>query len=1165
MNDLSHLPSGQRTCDSGRFTCLRHFAPCGHVGRAIAITLFIAASGLAADVPHEPHFTHISLEDGLSQSTVFSIGQDNVGYLWFGTEDGLNKFDGYTFTVYRHDESNPHSLTDNWVRVIFFDRDHRAWIGTDSGLNRYDPYGDRFFRYLDRDSSVDIGELGGVSSIEQDPSGDMWVGTFRGGLVRLDPDTEEVLWLRTGNESPQALRDNRVRCLAHDGANRLWVGTKDGVTTVDTDTLAVTHIPANAETGLSHREVRTMLVDWRGRLWAGTTSGLNLWDDASQRFIATRRSPEDPHGLRDDWINFIAKDRDGYLWIGTRNGGLHHFDVAHGTFEVFSHEPSIPDSIASNNVLSFFEDTSGVCWVGTYLAGISKFNRRGDKFRLYRWSPRPLPTLIDNTVRAIHEDHAGNFWIGTLNGLTKLNAEKEPEAHYRFQPSDPDGLRESQVLSIGEDRTGRIWLGTYGSGIDLLDPGTSHFTHLTHVESDARSLSDDFVQVIRRDEEGRMWVGTRKGLNLFIEATQQFEIFRFPDARDPNRFNDSILTMMVDSKERYWLGTYGGGLVEFNPHTHTHRRIGSQPGQPHSLNDDHVTALLRDAHDRFWLGTWQGLSLMDEATRHCTHFNHTERGNLGVVHAILEGAPGQLWLSTNQGLVQFRLLKDGSVATQVFDRADGVQGNEFNIQSACRSSTGELFFGGTQGMNSFFPDHIHRSEFIPPIVLTTFRVFDRDLPIPLHSGNPEEVTLTHADNFISFEFAALDYTYPSKNIYKYKLEGFDKDWNDCGARRYASYTNLDGGRYTFRVQGANHDGVWNQEGLSLPIHIIPPLWQRPWFIAACVVLIGCIVFWRQWDLRQRNVLLDRRVKERTTDLRRINRELVETQNQLVRTAHQAGMAEIASQVLHNIGNAVNGVMISADLIRDQLAKSQAGPLLRRFVEHMERHSDRLNLPNQRTTEITQSLVKISQYLDQERRGIADESDQIQARITHIKEIITTQQEFAMRGSMWEVLDIRSLVEDVMKLQAHDIAKAGITLVAELDGSIPVRVQKSSFLQVMMNVVKNAIEAFEDMDQQVSKTITIAIEKRGDRRVIVAVSDNGIGLHPEAKNRIFSQGFTSKERGFGLGLHFCANAMAEMSGTITASSPGPGKGSVFQLELPIAETGASVTPNVEREG
>lgn len=821
--------------------------------RAVCILWVIV---LAMAVPSEVEaqktrirFDRISLEEGLSQATVWTITQDRQGFLWFGTADGLNKYDGYRFTVYTHDPQNPTSLSDNRIYTIYEDRSGTLWIGTSvGGLNRFDRKKEEFVHYHHDPSDPHSLSNDRVMSVYEDRQGILWVGTSGGGLDQLDRQTQRFRHYRHDPDDPHSLSNNYVFPIREDRNGNLWVGTADGLNLYDRENdrfFQYKHDSTDANS-LSHDLINAIHEDRSGNLWIGTDDGLNRLvlegpsdgngqDDQAVRFVRYKRDPSNPKSLSSSVIWAIYEDRASSLWVGTSAGGLNRFEPGGNTFLTYKNDPYDPNSLSNNSVRSIYEDDSGALWVGTNSGGLNRLSRLREKFLHYRYDPLNENSLSSDRVYAIFEDHLGDFWIGTVDsGLNRLDRETEMFTDYKSDPADPGSLSENSVLSIYEDRAGTLWVGTFAGGVNRFDRRTGKFFRYKNDPADPHSLSDDRVRAIIEDRSGKLWLGTYGGLNMLDRHRSRFTRYRH-DPDDPNSLsNDRVRCLFEDSAGRLWVGTYGG-LNRFEPESESFVHYRHDPGVPNSLSNNSVLSIYEDASGAIWVGTFGGgLNRLDVAAGKFTYFSEKDGLPNNVVCGILGDSQGNLWLSTNKGLSKFN---PKARTFRNYDVNDGLQSNEFNTGAYFKSRNGELAFGGINGFNLFRPELIKDDPYVPAVVITAVKKFGEAFHTDI--SDSISIEISYRDKYLEFEFVALDYRNPQKNRYAYIMEGFDDDWTLAGPDRDARYTNLDPGEYVFRVKGSSSDGVWNEEGISVRVVVRPPFWREAWFISLCgVSLLG---------------------------------------------------------------------------------------------------------------------------------------------------------------------------------------------------------------------------------------------------------------------------------------------------------------------------------------
>jgi ligand-binding sensor domain-containing protein len=820
------------------------------------VTLCLLAIPFAHSQPAELKFENISLDRGLSQSTVNAVVQDGRGFMWFGTQDGLNRFDGYAVTVYKHNAFDPSSLSDNSVWALCRDLQGNIWIGTmRGGLDHYIVGQDRFEHYRNNPSdSTSIGE-NDVTSLFVDSRGVLWVGTMTQGLNRFDEKTGKFTRYRHNPNDRTSLSDNTVWSICEDGHHALWVGTWNGLCrmtppgTPERDSswsnLKFTRFPS-AQAGREHpggNQIRTMCVTRDGMLWVGTWGdGLRRFDmkrNTSLRFVHQSAAGS---SLSSNLILSLLEDSKGNLWIGTGDEGLDLFRRSKESFVHFRREQENPRSLSNDIICSLLEDESGALWIGTAAGGVNRLDWQKNRFVHYRDRQSVPGDLKGNDVWAILQDRSGALWIGTYGkGLNRIDRTTGQYTLFQHDARNAGSLSHDNVIALCESRSGDLWVGTEGGGLNRFDRAGKRFDVYRHNPRDPSSLSQDEVTVIREDTRGKLWIGTNgSGVDCYDPATHTFNHFRPGGPDERSLSNGSIMAIMEDRDGAIWVGTYGGGLNRIDRKTGSVTRFLSSLTDSSALNNSTVLSIYEDPEENLWMGTYGGgLNMLEPNSSRFAHFTEADGLPNNVIYGILPDDRGHLWLTTNKGLSRFDMK---TKSFRNFDVSDGLQGNEFNQGAYFRSRTGELFVGGINGFNTFFPDSIRDNLRPPPIYLTSFKVFDKPVALPQAITVVHEIQLSHAQNFFSFEFVALNYTSPEKNRYAYMLEGLDDGWIDAGTRRYASYTNLGPQEYVFRVKGSNNDGVWNEEGASIKVVISPPYWMTWWFRFLVVAAISAILF-----------------------------------------------------------------------------------------------------------------------------------------------------------------------------------------------------------------------------------------------------------------------------------------------------------------------------------
>jgi ligand-binding sensor domain-containing protein/signal transduction histidine kinase len=967
-------------------------------------------------------FQQLGFEDGLSQSVVNVILQDRRGFLWFGTQDGLNRYDGYNFKVYKSNPEDPNSLSDGWIESLFEDRDGYIWVGTyQGGLNRYDPNTDTFtqFRHIPEELSS-ISE-GMICTILQDRSGTLWVGSVN-GLNKFSPASGSFTHYRNDPNDPNSLSHNNVHVIYQDSTDRLWIGTLGGgLNLFDPSTGEFQHFLASpnadeqegdpgandaavnmeeaklgAQDFISDNNIKDIVEDENGNLWISTERGLNRFNPTRRQFKHYLYSETDLSTLSDNSTTALLVDRRGSLWVGTSHG-LNRFNETSDKFTRYFANPLTPNSLSNSTIFALYEDNEGVLWVGTWGGGVNKHSPAQDKFALYRYNPeKPERGIPVEGVFGAVADPSGIAWFGSPGGgLIRFDPASGLSTRYQNDPNDPDSLASQQVWAVYRDREGILWLGT-SYGLDQLDEGTGKFIHhkVDSLNPDT-SLHNNFVTQILEGADGTLWVGTSSGLDRFDRSSGIFT--HITDPSDPEGATSAnVEAIFEDQDGLLWVGTSGEGAYRLDPQNNTFHYYKSKAGNPTSLSSNIVLDVYQDGQATIWLATSGGLNKYNAQTDSFSVL--TERHGLpnNFIYCIIPDQIGHLWLTTNFGLSRF----DPNTETfQNFTTSDGLQNNEFNSNACAYSTNGDIYIGGTFGINLFTPSAIPTNVYVPPIVITSLTENEKPIKTASSVENTREITLKWPANSFEFEFAALSLVEPKKNQYAYALDGFDTNWNEIGSKHEGRYTNLPGGEYTLRLKGANNDGVWNENDTTLKVIVIPPFWQTWWFFTLAGLVIITAV-WAGYRLRVRSIEarreeLERQVAERTREIERLFEQMkelaiVEERNRLARELHDsakqkafAALAQIGAAnglIQRNTAAAQNHITEAENLVHDviqeltfliqemyPMALKEKGLVvtLREYVYEWESRTDvetglRVEGEGQLPLKVEQSLYRITQ-------------------------------------------------------------------------------------------------------------------------------------------------------------------------------------------------------------
>ena len=841
----------------------------------VTVIFFVTLVNGVFAQPGQIKFNNLTINDGLSFNTVHAIVKDEKGLMWFGTQDGLNKYNGYNFLVYKNDPKNRRSISHNDILVLFKDKKGNIWIGTNGGgLALYNSATDDFDNYLSEpDDSTSLSN-NSVTSIYEDEDGIFWIGTYY-GLNRFDPKTKKFKRLINSGKR-EFLSSNTISSISKAPNGRIWVSTYDkGLNCFDRKTLRSQPLKENLKNldVVKNSRVNRLFVDKKSKLWIGTANdGLYSFQFSSGQIVHYAHQASLPFSIPGNGVNTIEEDEKGNFWIGLETKGLCYFDVKENKFYRYKRVSSNPNSITSNSIRILYKDNLDKIWIGTYAGGVNIYDKFNPPFFHYK------PNTHTNIINTFAETADGNLWIGTDgDGFCNFNRQNSKYSYFRRDTTTSNSLSHDGVVTLFADKKGKLWIGTYGGGVNIFDPKTRQYKQ--YLFGNAKQL-DNRIYAILEDKEEKFWIGTLgAGLKLLDTKTGTVKEYRASDTSAKAISNNFISSIIKDKSGDILIGTYGGGLNIYNRETDgfTKYTIGNS-----NIGNQIINTLFVDRDNELWLGTMGGgLKAFDRNQGKFVTYDMSYGLSSDVINGIQEDDHNNLWISTNKGISKFSKKEKKFVN---YDMHAGLQSYEFRKGSSLKTSTGEILFGGIYGFNMFHPDSIKTNPIIPEVILTGFQVFNKPVEIgpnsPLKKDITEtsEIVLNHDQTVFTIEFACLNFTQPEKNQYAFKLEGFDKDWNYVGYERKATYTNLNPGTYTFHVIASNNDGVWNKKGLSIKIEVTPPYWKTWWFflliLVALITLIYLFFVLRTNELRKQQRNLEQEVKKQTEELRIANVELI---------------------------------------------------------------------------------------------------------------------------------------------------------------------------------------------------------------------------------------------------------------------------------------------------
>ena len=1017
-------------------------------------------------------FSNLTLEDGLSQNSVMAISQDHQQFIWFGTKHGLNRYDGYQFKVYKNNPNDPKSISSDEITAILTDNEGVLWVGTVRGLNRYDSKNDAFVRI-----TVDQKRKNGISSnaiehIYQDKKGNVWIATLHGVNLLSNRKTNEFkTFLFKDKTSKPGI--NNIYATLRDLNDQMWFASSDGLIRMELKNgqYQIYRHDQQKKESLSSNYITSLTMDAQQNIWIGTDNGLNLFNYTDASFSVYRHSANSNSLVHND-IREIMPDQRGMLWIGTQEG-LSIFDPASKKFVNYQHNPEVKESITHNSIHSIFQDRNNSIWIGTFYGGVNIVHPFPTQFRTYKNS-KVRPGISSNIVSSIVEDKHHNLWIGTEGGgLNYYNRSNNTYSDYKINPDSKQGLTSNLIKTICKDRIGNLIIGTHHGGLNLFNPIDKTFHSVLNVKDTNHTISTAEIIAICEDTERNIWIGSYSGLNLLKRKTGEGRAYTEKSPLEKKLFNKHIQVLFEDREHNLWIGTQGG-LHTYNLMTRQFQVFLKDKNDRTKLQSDYINCIVQTAGGKLCIGTYfGGLSIYDPKTNHFS--TYTEREGLcnNNVLGIIEDEEHSLWISTDNGLSK---LNPETGRFRTYTKSDGLAGNDFNVRSYFKDSKGELFFGGYNGLTSFFAKQIEINSYHSPIVFTGLKLFN--LPVVVDGpdqlldediSRSKNITFAHDQNHFTLGFALLNYIKSDKNRYAYRLKGYEKEWNHT-ADPSATYSNLPSGNYIFMVKGINNDGISGAGMATINIRIIPPLWASWWAYCLYLFVFSVILF-----LTIRYIVI-RALLKRSVDLQQMK-------------------LSFFTNISHEIRTPLTLIL---------------GPL------------ENLLRSTQNNTEIYRQVIPIKNNADRLMRLITELMDFRKAEAGHLK--LTVSRE-----------NIVSFGKEIFLAFNHIAISRNIKYTFECtQESIPLYFDKGQLEKVLFNLLSNAFKFSNDKGQ-----ISLSILEGADS-VVLKVRDNGKGIPYESQNKLFSDFFQVDEHGSshigsGIGLALSKSIVASHRGTIGIES------------------------------
>jgi len=1092
----------------------------------IALVSILTTSRILAQ--SNVRFEHFGAEQGLSQHAVNCMIADKNGFIWVGTQDGLNRYDGYHFTVYRNDPSSEKSISSKWILSLAEGADGIIWVGTQKGVNHLNSFTMEAERYVyspDDTNSISSDE---AKCLLVDHTGLIWIGTSD-GLNVLDYKTKKIGRFFHQQNDNNSISDNNILCLSEDKKGTVWVGTINGLSYFDRKTskfISLINELGNSITFISE--------DQESRLWIGIADkGLFEFDRVQRKFIRYEHRDSDKNisGIND--ITGILEDKPGNLWMATR-AGLLIFNEKSFQFSRFHSVLGNPKSLHSDNLSNICKDREGNIWIGSS-DGFDKYNPRVSFFNHYFHNPYNENSLSHDQVWPIVEDEDGILWAGIFGGgLNRFDRVNNKWTHFNHNPGDANSLRDDTVSYLSNGRNGKLWVAPV-RGLDCLDKKTGKFNHYYHNDSDSASINpiSAGLPMVFEDRGGNLWASTDKGLDKLNTKTGKFQHYSYNEKDSTSISSNAICGIIEREDGKLWIATFDNGINLFDPPTNNFKRYVHQ--QPNGLSDQIIYCIHEDRNGNIWTGGSAGIDKLDPVNRIAIHYSQKNGLPNETVYRIEEDNNGKLWISTNQGIT---MLDPATNQFKYFDISDGLQDLEFNGYSSTKSKrTGEIFFGGVRGFNSFYADSFADNSYKPTVIITSLRRYSESksgLPLEEKMMDKKAMTFSYWDNMLGFEFMSLSLSNPEKNQYAYQLKGFNDEWHQLGTKREVTFTGLTPGHYTLLVKGSNSSGVWNDTPAELSITILPPWWKTWWayalYVMVFIAALFSFIWYRSKNLKEQNIKLEHKVEVRTNELRKSLEELKATQQQLIQSEKMASLGELTAGIAHEIQNPLNFVNNFSEVNSELIAEMKNG-------------IDRGNLDEIRS---------IAQDIDDNEQKIIFHGKRADAIVKSMLQHSRTS------SRQKESTDVNALADEYLRLAYHGLRAKDKSFNAQFDTEFDTSIGKINIVpqeigRVLLNLINNAFYAVNEKAKPGAPNYeprVIVSTKKLDGTVEISVADNGNGIPKNIVDKVFQPFFTTKPtgQGTGLGLSLAYDIVKAHGGDIKVETE-EGEGSEFTIYLP----------------
>ncbi|AFS79096.1 sensor signal transduction histidine kinase [Gottschalkia acidurici 9a] len=1064
------------------------------------------------------NFIKLEEETDLSHSVVKTVLQDSKGYMWFGTNNGLTKYDGYNTKTYRQMPFERNTILDNYIVDIKEDKQGIIWIGTNKGLTKFNSKENKFKHYKHNRNDKNSLSSNKVTSILEDKEGNLWIGTDGGGLNKYSKQDDNF------KRYKGKLSSDYITKMYQDKEGSLWVGTEHGLNKINikTDEVEIYEYSEDDSNTLSGNNITAICEDRYGDLWVGTLkNGLNRIDVKKDTITRYLKDESNSYSIGSNFITSIIEDRNGTIWIGSKQGGLARYDRENNLFIKRLSDPRNPYTSANeDNIVTLYQDKMGLIWVGLESGGINKLNPQAN-FSNYKSIGAFKNSINDSNILSLYKDKDGKVWLGTRNGgVNKLDFDKRTVEYYSHKLNDENSITSNTVNHIMEDRRGTMWIGTE-NGLNSLNKQTGEIKKYFHEADNFNSIADNNISYIYEDSQNSLWIGTQDGLDIYNQEKNEFIHY---NVKNSDLSGNHITTIYEDNDKNIWIGTFHDGLNKYDRNKKIFRSYKNNSEDRSTISNDHITGIVDDRKGNLWIGTSNGLNKFNKKREVFEVFTESDHIKSNFISGVLLDDFDKLWISSNDGISKFDIEKGKVIKS--YSTIDGLQGNYFNSGAVYKDSYGQLLFGGTNGFNTIYPEKEVSNFTKPQIIMNKLTVNDEEIDIE----NTKEIVLPYDQNRFYFEYTMTDYKKPSKNRYSFKLEGYEDDWNHVKDRNYGTYNNIEPGEYTLKIKGINSESIWNEKDVELKIKIKPPFWKTK--LSYFIYLILAILI--AYLILNYVKVLEKIINERTQELNTINKYLLgeikqrkETEEILKETIDENKRLfdekmevenfrnDFFINLSHELRTPLNMILSTVQVSEACLKNKDLNKTVDRLIGHFK-------------------LVKKNCY-----RLLKTAND-----IIDVAKIESRQYDLNMKK-----VNIIYLVEE-MVLSSVDYAKQKnlqILFDTETEEEIiecdPVEIERA-----ILNVLSNAIKYTE---QYGHIWVNIYIE---GKHVKIVVKDNGIGIPKDKQSTIFEK-FKRVNKsdglGSGVGLSLTKLLVDMHNGSIDFTSE-ESRGSEFIIRLPIYE-------------